>query len=101
MKQLVTTDNQRDRSTVVALSSMGNMVTEKLQQMFMGNKGDELNLFVFNEESAILATMESKSSEEKPAHRGRKMKTRSSGEYHRTALLEAPERAVRSWRPAM
>ena len=79
MKQLATTGKQQDRLAVAAPNGMANMVTEKLQQIVMGDNGEESDLFTSHEESVMAATTESKSSAEKPARRVRKTITSSRG----------------------
>jgi hypothetical protein len=56
MKQLVTTGKQQDRLAVAAPNGMANMVTEKLQQMAMGDEEEEADLFASNKESTMVVT---------------------------------------------
>ena len=58
--------------------------------MVMGEDDAESGMFTSDEESVMVATMESESSAENPVRRGRRTKTSSRGSYRRAASPDSP-----------
>jgi hypothetical protein len=90
MKQLVAADKKRDRSTIAAQSKGMTTLAIELQQMVMVDGTEESDLFESEDEHVMVATLENKSSAEKPMRRGGSKKTRARGLYCRIVAPDSP-----------